>query len=135
MHKIVRSHTNCSGGKTPGTSVALKHIAEEAVKDNPDILGIGLKRKIERDSELKVHHRTATRMKNVAKEASRTAEAGSYKHLPSLCAQLRADCPGTVAEVEVSISVFNPFSFRYIYSSSSIGPLIRNRGVGSMLTV
>lgn len=106
VNKIVGSHTNCSGGKIPGRSAALKHIAEQAVKDTPDILGIALKRKMERDSGLKVHHRTATRMKNIAKGASRTAVEGSYQQLASLCAQLQTDCPGTVAEVEVSKKSF-----------------------------
>ncbi|CAN0410814.1 unnamed protein product, partial [Laminaria digitata] len=102
LGKIVSSHTNCSGGKTPGKSSALQHIATQAVKDNPDILGIGMKRKMERDSGLKVNHRTATRMKNIAKKTNRAAVAGSYQHLLSLCAQLRTNCPGTVAGVEVS---------------------------------
>lgn len=100
--KIIDTHTNCGGGKTPGRSSALQHIANEAVKDNPGVSGISLKRKMERDSGIKVGHRTATRMKNISRSINQAAMAGSYQKLCSLCQKLQASCPGTVAEVEVS---------------------------------
>ncbi|CAM9953045.1 unnamed protein product, partial [Pylaiella littoralis] len=100
VNKITSTHTNCAGGKTPGRSSALQHIADQAVKDNPGMTGVALKRKMQRDAGMKVGHRTATRMKNTSKKSHQAAAAGSYQQLTSLCAELQTGCPGTVAEVE-----------------------------------
>ena len=87
------SHTSCSGRKTPGRSAAFQRTAGETVKDKPEILGVGIKRKLRHDSGLKVNHQTASRMKNNAKKATRAALTGSYQQLGSLCDNLRTDCP------------------------------------------
>ncbi|CAN0255596.1 unnamed protein product [Scytosiphon promiscuus] len=101
VHKVHSDHTGCSGGSTPGRSAALGDIARQALNDNPDLQGIGLKRKIERDTGIKVKHRTATRLKNAARKDAHTAVTESYQQLPSFCKNLQENCPGTVAEVQV----------------------------------
>ncbi|CAM9633175.1 unnamed protein product [Pylaiella littoralis] len=82
-----------------GKSTALQGMAADAMRDNPQLTGVALKRELERTG-LKVTDRTATRLKNNAKKAHHAAVAGSYQQLPSLCAQLEKNSPGTVAEVE-----------------------------------
>ncbi|CAN0211597.1 unnamed protein product [Pylaiella littoralis] len=101
---LVDVHTNCSGGMAKGKSTALQGMAADAMRDNPQLTGVALKRKLERTG-LKVTDRTATRLKNNAKKAHHAAVAGSYQQLPSLCAELEKNSPGTVAEVEVSRSI------------------------------
>ena len=101
IHSVVSDHTGCSGGKTPGRSVAFDDVARQAMNDNPTLQGIALKRKIERDTGIKVKHRTATRMKNRAKKEGQAAVVDSYQLLSSFCEQLQENCPGTIAEVQV----------------------------------
>lgn len=101
VHKVSTDHTGCSGGNTTGRSAALAGIARQALNDNPQLQGISLKRKIERDVGIKTTHRSATRMKNAAKKQGEAAVLESYQQLRSLCEKLEATCPGTVAQVEV----------------------------------
>lgn len=102
-NKINNQHNPCAGGSATGKSSGLSAIARQALNDNIDLQGIGLKRKIERDTGIKVSHRTATRMKNNAKAASTSEKDKSYQLLPPFCAELEEKCPGTVAVVEVRL--------------------------------
>lgn len=103
MNKINNQHNPCSGGNVTGKSAGLRPIARQAVNDNSKVQGIDLKRKIERDTGLKVSHRTATRMKTSAREASALEKDKSYQLLPAFCAELEKKCPGSVAVVEVRL--------------------------------
>eukprot|EP00904_Undaria_pinnatifida_P000873 jgi/Undpi1/10787/HiC_scaffold_29.g13235.m1 len=77
VHTVNTTHTNCSGGKTPGRSAAFQRVANQAFNDNPHLQGVQLKKQIKRDLGVPVKHRVATTMKNTAKTASQAVVLGA----------------------------------------------------------